>query len=69
MSVLDRWTDATVDQALHLLRMAEAIVTHYRRPSECQGIRPVTVDRFLVDVAEFNQTHMREMADAEAAVN
>lgn len=69
MSILDTWTDDVAERALHLLRVAETIVLHYRRPAEYPGVRPVTIDRFLVDVAEFNQTHMREMTNAEAAVD
>lgn len=69
MAVIDSWTDFTVERALHLLRIAETIVLHYRRPVEYPGVRPVTIDRFLVDVAEFNQKHMMEMANAEAAVD
>lgn len=66
MSALDTWTDETVERALRLLRVGESIVAWYRHPSSGQGIRPVTVDRWLTDVAEFNLEQWRHLENAEA---
>jgi hypothetical protein len=75
MAAIDTWTDATVERACRLLRLAEGIVAYYRNPGDPRrrlikdSIRPVTIDRFLVDVCEFNNEQWKEAVDAEAAAD
>lgn len=69
MAMIDSWTDDTTDRALLMLRLGEAIVRQYRKPVTAQGalgIRPSTIDRWLMDVAEFVRIHLQERQDAEA---
>jgi len=72
MAQIDTWTDETVERACRLLRLAEGIVAYYRNPGDQRrrsiknSIRPVTIDRFLVDVADFNDEQWKEAEDAEA---
>lgn len=69
MSVIDTWTDETAERAVHLLRVGEAVVREMRRyytPTGC-GIRPVTVDRWLLDAAEFVREHRIEEDDHATA--
>lgn len=75
MALVDSWTDETVERACRLLRIAEGIVNYYRNPGDPKrrsikhSIRPVTIDRWLTDVAEFNDEQTREMEHAEAAAD
>lgn len=68
MAAIDNWTDETAERALHLLRVAEAIVYEAsRRPVHIRGIRPVTVDRWLTDASAFLHKHGRfEDVEVEA---
>lgn len=54
MSLIDTWTDDTVERALRLLRIGEAIVWELRRTAaKDRGIRASTVDRWLLDASAF----------------
>lgn len=55
MATIDTWTDSTAERALHLIRVAEAVVREMRRTYQPtgQGIRAVTVDRWLSDAVVF----------------
>jgi hypothetical protein len=55
MAQIDNWTDETVDRAMHLVRLGEAVVREMRRTyiQDGRGIRAVTIDRWLVDAVEF----------------
>lgn len=72
MAIIDTWTDETVERACRLLRLAEGIVGYYRNPGDPKrrsikhSIRPVTIDRWLTDVAEFNREQWQEGEYAEA---
>lgn len=66
MSMLDTWTDDVAERALRLLMVGEVVVKSYRRPSEAEGVRPITVDRWLTDVEKFLE---ERRAYEEAAVD
>lgn len=58
MSRLDTWTDNTAERALHLLRVADGIITALQHHAEkCDGIRATTIDRWMIDATEFVETH------------
>jgi hypothetical protein len=58
MSMLDTWTDDTAERALHLLRVADGIISGLQHhAAKCDGIRPTTIDRWLIDAAEFVELH------------
>jgi hypothetical protein len=66
MSMLDTWTDDVAERALRLLMVGEMVVRSYRTPDEAPGVRPVTVDRWLVDCTQFLE---QLKAYAEATTN
>jgi hypothetical protein len=73
MAHIDTWTDDTVERAIHLIRLGEAVVRELRRTyvPTGRGIRAVTVDRWLADAVEFLeqnpiQEEEEEHATAEA---
>ena len=55
MATIDSWTDETAERAVHLIRVAEAVVRELRKTYAPvgQGIRPVTVDRWLADAVTY----------------
>jgi hypothetical protein len=58
MSMLDTWTNDTAERALHLLRVADGIISGLQDHAEkCDGIRQTTITRWLLDSAEFVETH------------
>ena len=70
MSVIDTWTDETAERAVHLIRVAEAVVREIRKTyapqgSRSNGIRPTTIDRWLTDaVAYLEEAEERRAATA-----
>jgi hypothetical protein len=69
MAQIDNWTDETVERAMHLVRLGEAVVREMRRTyvPTGRGIRAVTVDRWLVDAVEFLEHHTIEEEEEEHA--
>ena len=58
MSMLDTWTDDTAGRALHLLRVADGIISGLQHHAEkCDGIRATTIKRWMIDATEFVETH------------
>lgn len=71
MAKVDTWTDARVERAVRLLQVGEGIVNSYRHPERTHSWRPVTIDRWLTDVADFLAALCleEEVVDEEAAAN
>jgi len=72
MAPVDSWTDDTAERAIHLLRVAVAVVREMRRYYTPSGdcIRPVTVDRWLIDADEFvEENRIEEDAHATATAD
>lgn len=55
MAHIDTWTDDTVERAMHLIRLGEAVVREMRRTyiQTGRGIRATTIDRWMADAVEF----------------
>lgn len=61
MSMIDTWTEDEVEQALRLLRIGNAIVWELMRTAKLdRGIRPSTVDRWILDSSSFLMQHTPE---------